>query len=80
MQKYKKKYLKYHKIGEQDKPLCEWCKSAYIVDIHHLVFRSQGGKDNIENLIGTCRECHEKAHRYREFNEKLKEFQKGKFK
>jgi HNH endonuclease len=33
-----------------------------VIDVHHIIFKSQGGKDNIENLIGLCRECHDKAH------------------
>lgn len=32
------------------------------VDIHHIIFRSRGGKDNIENLIALTREEHDEAH------------------
>jgi 5-methylcytosine-specific restriction endonuclease McrA len=31
-------------------------------DIHHVIRRGEGGSDEIENLIGLCRECHKKAH------------------
>ncbi len=60
MQKHTKVYLKYYKIGEQDKPLCEYCNAAYIVDIHHINGRGKG-KDVIENLMGLCRYCHNLA-------------------
>ena len=40
---------------------CELCKRR-AVDIHHIKYRSRGGTDNIENLIGLCRDCHTDAH------------------
>lgn len=50
---------------------CENC-SAKSVDLHHLIFRSQGGSDEVENIAALCRGCHEKAHSDRDFNEYLK--------
>jgi hypothetical protein len=29
---------------------------------HHVVFRSKGGKDTIDNLVTLCEECHKKVH------------------
>ena len=31
-------------------------------DIHHITYRSQGGTDDIENLIALTREEHDQAH------------------
>ena len=31
-------------------------------DVHHIVFKSQGGGDEDQNLIALCREEHDKAH------------------
>jgi len=61
MQRHTKIYLKHFGYGEQDFISCEHCgKKA--VDIHHIIYRSRGGGDNVENLIALCRECHEMAH------------------
>jgi 5-methylcytosine-specific restriction endonuclease McrA len=58
---YIQKYLKYHNIGEQDILMCAF-GDGRALDVHHIVFRSQGGTDDIENLIALCRSCHDRAH------------------
>ena len=71
MVNHKRVYLKYFGYGEQDFIPCEVC-AGRCVDIHHLVFKSLGGKDEIENLMALCRTCHEIAHDSRLYNEQLK--------
>ena len=64
MKKHTKIYLNYFGYGEQDIILCEVC-GAVSVDIHHIQPKGMGGsktKDNIENLIALCRNCHNLAH------------------
>jgi len=70
MQRHIKIYLNHYGYGMDDRIACEVCDSI-AVDIHHIKFRSQGGGDDIENLIALCRECHTKAHNSKEFNQKL---------
>jgi len=71
MKKYKQNYLDYHNLTTADFIACKHCfKKAS--DLHHLVFKSQGGGDNAENLVALCRDCHNKAHNSKEFNENLK--------
>jgi len=67
MKPHIKIYLKHFGYGEQDVILCEAC-SRPAVDVHHVKYKSRGGTDEIENLIGLCRKCHNLAH-----NETLKE-------
>ena len=68
MKKHVKVYLKYFRyISGFVNPVmtefvpCEQCGKKS-VDIHHIIFKSQGGTDEIENLIALCRKCHNMAH------------------
>ena len=57
--------------GETDFVMCEFCQQDRAVDIHHLNSRGMGGsktKDYIENLMGLCRDCHNKAENDSMFN------------
>lgn len=72
MIKYKKVYIDYYGYDVGDYIPCENCTKPS-VDIHHLKFKSQGGKDIIENLAAVCRECHNKCHDSRGFNEEVKQ-------
>jgi 5-methylcytosine-specific restriction endonuclease McrA len=64
MQKYIKTYLKW--LGDEFF-VCEIC-GRKAVDVHHIIARSKFGtkrkdeRDNINNLIGVCRECHTAIH------------------
>ena len=69
MQKHIKVYREFYRIGEDDIILCH-C-GAVSVDIHHIFsrglkffFHNGCGYDinDILNLIGLCRDCHNKAH------------------
>lgn len=31
-------------------------------EVHHLLYRSHGGKDDAKNLILLCKDCHQDAH------------------
>ena len=59
--------MDYFGYGEQDVILCEACNRK-AQDIHHIKYKSRGGKDEIGNLIALCRKCHDLAH-----NEELSE-------
>lgn len=59
--KYTEKYLKHYGYCPDEFVPCLIC-GKQAVDIHHIIFRSQGGTDDISNLIPLCRECHDKAH------------------
>jgi 5-methylcytosine-specific restriction endonuclease McrA len=79
MVKYKKIYIDYFDFCEQDFIPCEKCHGK-AVDIHHIKFKSQGGKDEIDNLIALCRGCHDLAHEDKEFNNTLNEIHKNNLK
>ena len=71
MKKHTKVYMDFFDYGEQDFVMCEMCQQDRAVDIHHLNPRAMGGsksKDYIENLMGLCRDCHNKAESDSSFN------------
>jgi 5-methylcytosine-specific restriction endonuclease McrA len=82
MQKHTKIYLNYFDYGEQDFIPCENCGKA-AVDIHHLIYRSHGGSDTIQNLMALCRDCHDRVHNGMDsdrFTDQLKEIHLNKLK
>ena len=64
LKKHTKVYMTFFDYGETDFVMCEFCQQDRAVDIHHLESRGMGGskeKDYIENLVGLCRDCHNKC-------------------
>jgi len=64
--------MKHFGYGIDDFIPCE-VDGKKAIDIHHLIFRSHGGMNDIENLMALCRTCHEIAHDSRLYNEQLKQ-------
>jgi hypothetical protein len=65
LKNHTKVYMTFFDYGEQDFVMCEFCQQDRAVDIHHLEKQSKFGnkkeKDYIENLVGLCRDCHNKC-------------------
>ena len=60
MKAHTKIYFQYFKYDNYDFIPCEVCGSR-AVDIHHIDCRGMGSsneKNNIENLMAVCRQCH----------------------
>ena len=50
-------------VMERDGHKCRMCgTSRGLADVHHIIKRSQGGTDEMDNLILLCRNCHNKQH------------------
>ena len=52
-------------VLNRDDYICQYCKGKRKnsnLEVHHIVFRSQGGSDNQENLITLCHTCHSLLH------------------
>lgn len=43
--------------------MCEFCNYRAMTDVHHLAGRGGPDPHRLENLIGLCREDHQRAHR-----------------
>lgn len=44
---------------------CQYCKGKHKdskLEVHHIIYRSQGGSDEAENLITLCHICHKALH------------------
>ena len=55
----------------RDNYTCKCCKTKKgTLHVHHIVYRSNGGSDALDNLITLCEECHKKLH-----NGELKSFE-----
>ena len=73
MKKHTKLYLESFNYDTSDFIPCEICE-AKAVDIHHIDARGMGGsdKDNIDNLMALCRNCHIKFGDKKQFKDMLK--------
>ena len=63
-------------ICEQQHGKCLMCKND-IEHFHHIVPRSKGGSDTIQNQAGLCKKCHAKVHTDAEFQAKFKDKKEG---
>lgn len=67
----------------RDSYTCQCCKTKKgTLHIHHIVYRSNGGADTLDNLITLCADCHRRLHRgeLKDFESKLSGKKKGKLK
>lgn len=52
-------------VLDRDSYTCQNCKGKTKdsrLEVHHIVFRSNGGSDESENLMTLCKTCHDKVH------------------
>lgn len=49
-------------VADRDEGRCRFCGTAVSVQAHHIVYRSQGGKHLLDNLISLCLEHHALVH------------------
>lgn len=47
---------------EKEAPFLRISDSTYYLEVHHILPLSRGGKDNLENVIALCPNCHRHAH------------------
>ena len=50
-------------VLNRDKYTCQHCRTKQgALEVHHIIFRSNGGSDEPDNLITLCRNCHRELH------------------
>lgn len=65
----------------RDNYTCQHCKGKHKdskLEVHHIVYRSNGGSDNEKNLITLCHTCHKALHDGKLKKFKIKGIVKGK--
>lgn len=51
-------------VLHRDNYTCQCCgKKNCRLEVHHIIFRSNGGSDDERNLTTLCEDCHKKVHR-----------------
>jgi 5-methylcytosine-specific restriction endonuclease McrA len=50
-------------ILQRDHWKCRSCGSRNNLHCHHIIFRSQGGEDTMENILVLCSACHDGVHK-----------------
>lgn len=60
---------------------CQICGSKDTqLEVHHIIYRSNGGSNRMDNLVTLCHDCHSKIHTGKlEFNKKVKSFKHGSY-
>ena len=53
------------------------CNQREIKNYHHIVPRTEGGSNTVDNIAGLCLECHEKVHKNSDYIKKLQKLKKG---
>lgn len=48
-------------VLDRDQSRCRWCGTP-TTECHHIIYRSQGGKHEIDNLITLCARHHALVH------------------
>ena len=50
-------------IWGRDRDVCQICyRDTMVPEYHHVIFRSQGGSDSLDNMMILCNECHHIIH------------------
>lgn len=50
-------------VLQRDHNKCRNCGSKTYLEVHHIIYRSQGGTDARGNLITLCDKCHAEKHK-----------------
>lgn len=70
-------------VLNRDNYTCQCCKTKKgTLHVHHIIYRSNGGSDKMDNLITLCEDCHRKLHdgQLQNFESKLAGKRKGSLK
>jgi 5-methylcytosine-specific restriction endonuclease McrA len=52
------------RVKERDCGRCVQCRSSILLDVHHILPLSRGGRTVMSNLITLCDVCHRQRHKH----------------
>jgi len=59
-----KKYRKRRReVFERDGHVCKKCKETEPLTVHHILEKTNGGTNEINNLVTLCEKCHVTVHK-----------------
>jgi hypothetical protein len=53
-------------VLDRDSYICQYCRNktkGIKLEVHHIIFRENGGSDDCKNLITLCKTCHDSLHK-----------------
>jgi hypothetical protein len=51
-----------HLVNSRDGYRCRVCNCSGVMHHHHVIYRSRGGRDTVDNLCLLCASCHDEEH------------------
>ena len=55
---YGRRWQRLRRLVLQRDPFCVMCRHALATEVDHIVPKSRGGRDSLDNLQGLCKPCH----------------------
>ena len=60
-------------VWARDRGVCQLCyRDTVVPEFHHVIYKSQGGSDTIDNILLLCFDCHHTIHHGNHDSDKMR--------